>query len=84
MSRHSFNVVRTYHHNTSRFNLPSVYFKNDDRNEESNRLNPEILNQLTTLSKLIYPSNKQAKLADLPMPSWENIFDVMKGEGNWW
>ena len=40
--------------------------------------NSEILNQLTTLPKLIYPSNKQANLANLPMPSWENIFENKK------
>ena len=45
------NILRTpvmdrsnYHSNN--FNLPSVYSSNNHRQEESNRLNPEILNQL--------------------------------------
>ena len=40
--------------------------------------NSEILSQLTTKSKIIYPSTKQVKLEDLPIPSWENIFKNKK------
>ena len=39
-------IINRENYHSNNFNLPSVYFKNDDRNEESNRLNPEILNQL--------------------------------------
>jgi len=49
--KENINVLRTpvmdrsnYHSNN--FNLPSVYSSNNHRQEESNRLNPEILNQL--------------------------------------
>ena len=39
-------LINRQNYHSNNFNLPSVYLQNDDRNVESNRLNPEILHQL--------------------------------------
>ena len=40
--------------------------------------NPEILNQLGTQAKKIYPSKQISKIENLPLPSWKKIFSHKK------
>ena len=41
-------IIDRSNYNSNNFNLPTNYTQNTYRQEESNRLNPEILNQLNS------------------------------------